>query len=130
MRLKTLLAVCAVLCLAMTSLAQDRPDAKDPVTGQWGSDGQPLLDLKYDGKGTITGTTIWRQGGREIARSPIKSGTFNAKSGAFRLEGDTQHPSEGTSVRYVIEGTIEKDTATGTYQLGAEKGDFTFRRLS
>jgi hypothetical protein len=85
--------------------------------------------LKYDGKSTLTGTTIWRQGGREISRAPIKTGTFNPKSHTFKLEGEAKSPDDGATHRFVIEGKVENDTATGTYQLGAQKGEFTFKRL-
>lgn len=130
MKLNALMAACVVLLLATSTAGQDRPAAADPISGSWGSDGQPLLELKFDGKSTVTGTTIWRDGGREITRAPIKTGTFIPKTGAFRLEGEARNPRDGATVRYVIEGKVENATATGSYELGGQKGEFTFKKLS
>jgi hypothetical protein len=124
-----LLVVVAVLCFATAPAAQDRGERADPISGKWGSDSQALLELQYDGKGAVTGMTIWRADGKEITRAPIEKGTFNPKTGVFKLEGEARRPPENTVTRFVIEGKVEKDTATGTYQLGGEKGEFTFQRL-
>jgi hypothetical protein len=44
------------------SIAQTGAATKDPVTGKWGADGFTNLDLKFDGKRTVSGT-IWRDRG-------------------------------------------------------------------
>jgi hypothetical protein len=77
----------------------------DPVSGNWGSDGATFLELKFDGKRTVTGTAIWRGGGQTV-RTPIKNGTFDVKTRALKLEGEGKRP-DGVSGTYVIEGIID-----------------------
>jgi hypothetical protein len=127
--MKTLITACALLVLVISTAGQEGATTSDPISGKWGSDSQPLLELKYDGKSKLSGMTIWRQGGRELSRAPIKKGTFDPKTSAFKLEGEARNPNDGATHPFVIEGRVEKDTATGTYQLGSEKGQFTFKRL-
>jgi hypothetical protein len=98
----------------------------DPVTGTWGADGASFLELKYDGKETVTGTTIWRSGG-EAQRAPIERGTFDPQTGALSLEGSAKNRT-GETVHYLIEGKIQNSTASGTYRIGQDKGEFTFTR--
>jgi hypothetical protein len=128
MKLKTLAAACVLFLLTISAGAQER--GKDPISGSWGSDGQPLLELQYDGKSTLTGTTIWRRNGRELSRGPIKKGTFDSKTDVFHLEGDAKSPDDGATHRFVIQGRIDNDTATGTYEFAGQKGDFTFKKIS
>jgi hypothetical protein len=89
-----------------------------------------FLELKLDDGNRVSGTTIWRQGrpeNRYEHRAAIKSGSFDAATGAIKLEGDGRRP-DGATVAYVIEGTIEKDTISGTYKIGEDSGPFTFKR--
>jgi hypothetical protein len=115
----------ALLCGGFT-FAQSAATS-DPVTGTWGADGTSFLELKYDGKATVTGTTIWRPGNGEEQRAPIESGSFDPQTGALTLEGSAKDES-GNSVRYRIEGKIQNGTASGTFRIGAHKGEFTFTR--
>jgi hypothetical protein len=127
-RFTTLLTACFVLLAAAASIAQHAgADTKDPVTGRWASDGLTYLDLKFDGSRTVSGTTIWRHGSTYEERAAIKTGTFDAKTGTLKLEGEGKRP-DGVSAHYVIEGQIVNDTVTGTYQFGDAGGEFTFRR--
>ena len=109
------------------TIAQTGAETKDPVTGKWGVDGRTNLDLKFDGKSTVSGTTIWYQRNSYEHRAAIKAGRFDAKTGALKLEGEGKRP-DGVVVAYVIEGKIEKDTVTGTFKFGDDGGAFTFKR--
>jgi hypothetical protein len=125
MKRRTLSVVCGVLLLRASALAQSAA-ATDPVSGNWGSDGSTRLELKFDGKSAISGTAIWRGNGQE-RRTPIKTGTFNVKTGALKLEGEGMRP-DGVTARYVIEGTVDGETMTGTFAFGDRTGTFTFTR--
>jgi len=122
---KVLLIASVVLLTLAAAVAQDA-EPKDPVTGKWGSDGLTFLDLKFDGKSSVSGTTIWRQGSYEHS-APIKAGSFDPKTSVLKLEGEAKRPDDVT-VTYVIEGKIQGDTVTGTFKFGDAGGDFTFRK--
>jgi len=89
-------------------------------------DGLPYLELQFDGKRSVSGTTIWRHGGDE-QRAAIATGTFDRETGALKLTGDLKNP-DGEVVRYVVEGKVDKDIVSGTYSMGEQKGDFRFVR--
>jgi hypothetical protein len=101
----------------------------DPVSGNWGEDGLPFLELKHDGQGVVTGTVVWRHraSGYEN-RVPIKTGTFDPKTRVVKLEGEMKTP-EGDQTTYLIEGTIDKTTISGTFKAGERSGQFTFTKL-
>ncbi len=122
-------AACLVTAIAASAAAQQtgtRPD--DPISGQWGTNGLTFLDLKFDGEKTITGTVYWRHDS-DVQQSEIKSGSFDPKTNAFRIEGDAPQPPAAPGSKYVIEGKVDKDTVSGTYNVGSNNGQFTFTRL-
>jgi len=121
-----LLIACLVLVTVAAAIAQDA-ETKDPVTGKWGSDGLTFLDLKFDGKSSVSGTTVWRDGSYEH-RAAIRSGSFEATTSLLKLEGEAKRP-DGMVVAYAIEGKIQGDTVAGTYKFGDDGGEFTFKRL-
>ena len=121
-----LLIACVLLLTVGAAMAQDAA-TKDPVTGKWGSDGLTFLDLKFDGKSSVSGTTVWRDGSYEH-RAAIKAGSFEPTTSLLKLEGEAKRP-DGVIVAYAIEGAIQGDTVTGTYKFGDVGGEFTFKRL-
>ena len=125
-----LTAAACVLTLVGSASAQVGGGASDPVTGSWGTDGVPFLELRFDGKNGVSGTVIWREGRSYEQRAPIGSGTFDRQTGALKLTGEAKDRDGKTTVRYVIEGKIENDVVAGTFQMGEGKGDFSFTRLS
>jgi len=127
MRLRVLAIGCLALLAATAAIAQTGTETKDPVTGKWGSDGLPYLELTFDGKRTVSGTTIWRMGDSYEHRAAIKAGSFDPKTGVLKLEGEAKGP-DGVTAAYVIEGRIEGDTVAGTYKVGEKGGEFTFKR--
>ena len=60
-------------------------------------------------------------------RSHFKTGTFNVKTGALKLDGEGTRP-DGVTAPYFIEGTVDRETMTGTFGFGDSKGTFTFTR--
>ena len=121
------LLVPACLLLAVTAaLAQGKTKTTDPVSGKWGADGVTYLELEYNGEGVVTGTTIWRKDSYE-ERARIAQGTFESETGRLALTGEARN-RDGQLVKYAIDGRIEKNTVSGTYQFGTDKGEFTFTR--
>ena len=126
-RFSALLVACFVLLTSAGAIAQTDARTKDPVTGEWGIDGRTTMVLKFDGKSGVSGTTIWREGNRYEQRATIKTGSFNAKTGVLKLEGEGKRP-DGAVVSYVIEGKIVEDTVTGTFKFGVDGGEFIFKK--
>jgi hypothetical protein len=100
----------------------------DPISGNWGADGQTFLELKLDAGNAVSGTVIWRDGPSQESRAPIKTGTFDPKTGAVKLEGEAKRPDTGATANYAIEGKLEKATLAGTFVFDDRKGNFTFTR--
>lgn len=113
--------VLVALCAWMSPAAPWTQPA-DPISGSWGSPGMPYLELKFDGTRTVSGTAIFRRAGQET-RAPVRTGTFDPATRAFRLEGERERP-DGVKVNYVIEGKVDGDTMTGTLD-GVTKLSFT-----
>jgi hypothetical protein len=107
--------------------ARKAATASDSITGHWGDDNATFLELRFDGTSGVTGTAIWRGGSRPEIRTAIKSGTFDPKTGALRLEGEGPG-RDGVMAQYVIEGKLENDAITGNFAFGNAKGGFRFTR--
>jgi hypothetical protein len=99
------------------------------LSGIWGHNDLPFLDLTFDGSQNVSGTTYWRAGGRS-ALAAIKRGSFDPKANALRLEGDAPSLDGDGESHYVIEGSLEKETLSGRYDCGGLKGSFTFTRIT
>src|SRR5215510_12332120 len=92
-------------------------------TGTWGPSpndrNDATLQLKWDGK-ALTGNVT---GGTNVAKPiPLQKTTFDPKTGAVHMEADAS--ARGQTVHYVIDGKVEKDTMTGTWNHDNRKGDF------
>ena len=123
---RRMLLIACCLLLVPPALAQE---AADPVTGKWGEDGVPFLELHHDGQGVVSGTVIWRDRGSGYEnRVPIKTGSYNPNTRVVKLEGDMKTP-EGEPTTYVIEGKLEKSIISGTFKAGERSGQFTFKKL-
>lgn len=120
-----LVLACCVLVTASSALAQSRAKAKpDPISGTWTGElvlqGRPrplpvTMELKFDGKSAVTGTVSGLPNPADV-----KTGTFDPKKGTLKLQlGKTTDKA----VLLVLEGTVVKGTATGTFT-GDEGGDF------
>jgi hypothetical protein len=116
---------CCALLSATSALAQGRSSKSDVLTGTWTgtlsraeeSKSIPItLELKFDGKSAVTGT---------ISGLPnpgnVKSGTFDAKTGALKLQlGRSDDPA----VLLVFDGTVAKGVASGSVTGDIGKGEF------
>jgi len=98
----------------------------DPLSGTWKGDWGPsatdrnsvTLDLKWDGK-TLTGTV--NPGPDAIS---IETASFDPKTMQIHIEASYAR----RNLRYVVEGTVDKDKMTGTWNHPGRKGDFQVTR--
>jgi hypothetical protein len=102
--------------------------AQDPISGTWAGDWGPnandrndvTLALKFDGK-AVTGNVT---GGTNVTTAiPIQKGTFDAKTGAVHMEADSKD-RRGQTVRFIIDGKVDKGAMTGSWNHDTRKGDF------
>ena len=126
-----LLALAAVLfALTLPGQAQEGHPLKGSWIGTW--EGNNVHDefvvvvLDWNGE-EITG--LINPGTDDI---DITSAELNPENWSIRIEADTED-SQGRSVDYVIEGTIQdlelpNRYITGTWRNGSNRGDFEIRR--
>ena len=122
LRLVSFHGIVACLFMVGAALAQN-----DPLSGTWSGDWGPspgdrndvTLQLKWDGK-ALTGNIT---GGTNVS-SPIalQKGTFDAKTGAVHMEAEAT--SRGRTVHYIVDGKVEKNMMTGSWNHDNRKGDF------
>ncbi len=113
------------LSLMVLLPAFGRNAASDPISGTWSGDWGPsrfdrnpvTVNLKWDGK-TLTGNV--NPGPNVVA---IKNGTFDVKTNALHMEADARGRGNQT-LHYVIDGKLDKDTFTGSWNHDNRKGDF------
>jgi hypothetical protein len=129
MRQRLFVALGCVLLSAASMFAQSGEAGRDSLTGKWegefvppnASSGIPVtMVLKFDGKSAVTGTLtgLPEPGG-------VKSGTFDPKTGALKL----QLGKDGDSaVLLVLEGTVANGKATGHVKGDDGIGDFTLAK--
>ena len=121
------IALC-VLVSASPMLAQSRGAKADPLSGTWTGEltaGERTrsitLVLRFDGKTKVTGTFTGMPNPGDV-----KSGTFDSKTGALKLElgiaGDG-------AVRLTFEGTVAKDSASGRVS-GEASGEFKLSKAA
>ena len=122
---RTLLWVCCVLLSASSVLAQSRGAKVDPMSGTWkGTLNVPMapdpvaitMELKFDGKRKVSGTFSGLPNPGDV-----KVGTFDAKTGALKLE---LGKVSGSEVLIILEGSVAKGVATGKVTGEAGDGDF------
>ena len=115
MRSRVLVLGCFIsLFLLVTSVF-----AQDLLSGTWSGDWGPsprdrndvTLSLKWDQK-ALTGNVT---GGENVgAPIPIQKGTFDPQSGKVHMEAETKNPRTGQTVRFIIDGKLDKGTMTGS----------------
>ena len=125
MRLRVLASFAIVACLLM--VVSVFAQGSDPLSGTWTGDWGPspsdrndvTLVLKWDGK-ALTGNVT--AGTNVSAPIPLSKTSFDPKTGAIHMEADAM--SRGRTVHYVIDGKVEKNTMTGSWNHDNRKGDF------
>jgi len=98
----------------------------DPLTGTWKGDWGPsatdrnsvTIELKWNGK-TLTGTV--NPGPDAIL---IETASFDPQTMKIHLEANYAP----RNLRYVVDGTVEKDKISGTWNHPRRKGDFQVSR--
>lgn len=86
------------------------------ITGRWGKPSEVLLDIVVEDGGAVRGVV---NPGRQNA--PIRSGHFNATSGAVELEGE--HVTlDGSPLPFRIAGRLDGRTLRLVYQYGDRRG--------
>ena len=106
------IACCVLLCAA-TSGAQTRGAKPGPLSGTWTGELSPhpertiavTMQLKFDGKGAVTGTVSGLPNPADV-----KKGTFDSKTGGLKLELGKVGES---AVLLVLDGKVEKGVASG-----------------
>jgi uncharacterized damage-inducible protein DinB len=122
MRYSSLLVALSVVLAAPSARAQ----TVDPISGTWTGDigldevsrMAVTMELRFDGASVIAGTV------KGPGPAQLKSGTFDPKTGAFRLEIDVQDDSrsspfifEGFAVKGMATGRVSGNNQTGTFRL-------------
>jgi hypothetical protein len=122
LRVFAFLGLVSCLLIVGSVLAQS-----DPLSGTWSGDWGPsaadrndvTLQLKWDGK-ALTGNVT---GGTNVTSPiPLSKTSFDPKTGAVHMEADAS--TRRGAVHYVIDGKLDKNTMTGSWNHDNRKGDF------
>ncbi len=114
-----------LICMAACLMAAVSVFAADPLSGTWTGDWGPspthrnpvTVELKWDGK-NLTGTV---NPGPDAVE--LKKATFDSKNGEVHFEADAKN-RRGDPVHYIIDGKVETNTMTGSWNHDNRKGDF------
>jgi hypothetical protein len=117
----SVLAVC-VLLLTAAAFAQ-KPS--DPLSGTWVGDWGPspndrnqvTVELKWDGK-ALSGTV--NPGPNAV---PLQKATFDPKTSVVHFEAQAKGHG-GQELHYKIDGKLDKNTLSGTWNHESRNGDF------
>lgn len=123
MRAKTLCLIGMFICFA--TAASGAALQGDPLSGTWSGDWGPsatdrnqvTVELKWDGK-ALTGTV--NPGPNAVT---LKNCTFDSNTGSVHMEADAKG-RRGNDIHYMIDGKVENNTMTGSWNHGNRKGDF------
>jgi hypothetical protein len=99
--------------------------AQDPISGKWSGDWGPskfdrnqvATEFKLSGK-SVTGTV--NSEGKVVQ---VKNGTYDPNTKAFHMEADAPGPGDRI-VHFVIDGKLENNMLTGSWNHDTRKGDF------
>ena len=125
MRRKTVCMVCLFVCFAIGASGAGKPMGADPLSGTWTGDWGPsaadrntvTVELKWDGK-ALTGTV--NPGPNAVV---LQKCTFDPKTGVVHMEADAKG-RRGNDIHYLIDGKVDNNTMTGSWNHDNRKGDF------
>lgn len=121
MKAHVLQAFCAVALIAAPLTAQT-----DRISGKWGRDGATVLDLRLGDGGTVSGQVM---NGRPGNMAQVRTGSFDAQTGALKLQGEARHPDSGAQLQFAIEGNLVGDSLKVNATFGDFQGSLTLGRL-
>jgi hypothetical protein len=136
------LVICLLVACSSNETAQEQPQvqqqpqtappdaasAADPLSGTWTGDWGPsardrnqvTLELKWDGT-NLTGTVNPGENG-----IPVQQSTFNPATGEVHFEADVSRGN--ATIHYVVDGKVQGNMMTGTWNHPNGRGDFTITR--
>ena len=122
MKIKILGVVCFTL-VATLAMAQ-----MDPLSGTWTGDWGPsardrndvTVELKWD-DGKLSG--VVNPGPNAVE---LMNASFDADTGMVKMEAEA--PGRGGTYHYMIEGKVEGNTMTGSWNHDNRTGDFTITK--
>ncbi len=125
MRRRILTLFCLAVCVAIVPAFSQQKAGTDPISGKWSGDWGPsrfdrnrvTVEFKLAGK-TVTGTV--NSEGKVVQ---IKNGSFDPNTNTFHMEADSPGPGDRI-VHFVIDGKLENNTLTGSWNHDTRKGDF------
>lgn len=125
MRVKVLCLVCMLMVCAAATFAAAPQMGGDPLSGTWTGDWGPsaedrnqvTVELKWDGK-SLSGTV--NPGENAV---PLQKCTFDSKTGKVHMEADAKN-RRGNPIHYMIDGTVQGSTMSGSWNHDNRKGDF------
>jgi hypothetical protein len=120
------IVIVGTLIVAASVSGQTPPD-QDPLSGEWAADGTRLLQLKFDGTRTVTGTVFLVVNGTQRSSAPIKVGSYDPRSRTLKLTGEIAG-RDGVSVPYVIEGMLDRDALDVAYTFGNDTGRLILKK--
>ena len=130
MSLRGWVVACCMLSAAGSVVGQS--SAPDKLTGTWtgaltppnaGAPMPVVVAIKLTANGSITGTIT---GPPQVG--DIKSGSFDPRTGALKLEVVVRGDDAGT--RALFEGRVQGDTASGKVLVDGQPGDFRLVKSS
>jgi ribosomal protein S18 acetylase RimI-like enzyme len=105
---------------------RDSP-AAGPISGIWETKVGDRIELRFDGDRSVTGAVSAGHPGNLAA---ITSGTFDPTTQTLKLAGAARRPDNGALVPYTIEGTLDRDLLTVSYQFGPDRGNAVLSRVT
>ncbi len=102
--------------------------SESPIAGRWGRDGRTLLELEADAVGAVSGNGYFHGGGSPV-RLPIRTGLFDAATGAVQLEGEITVPGAATPTVWTLQGTLVEATLNAEFRLGTSLTTVALTRM-
>ena len=116
--------VAALLVAAVSGQAVD----EDRISGIWALEERPMLELKADAAGAVSGTVFLYRGPTRSS-TPVGAGRFDRRAGTLTLTGALVL-ADGTPGQYRIDGALQDGTLRVTYQIGPTTGSGLLRRVA
>lgn len=93
------------------------------ISGRWGKPSQVLLDLTVDKDGSVRGVA-----NPGLHNAQIRSGHFDASTGAVALEGEFAQPN-GPALPFRLSGRLDGRTLRLKYEFGDQQGEIDTVRV-